>query len=798
MLTVPILTLLAGVKSGEINETLEAKRRDFAIEEKQVDALTWTPEGTVRSTQERPFVRGKTQIGCSEEIMYGLYDFDCSRGKRKIGQWTKNTRCRLYCLSSQAMEPAVKQLRCTYHRPTQRYIWKGAARQGNRRVLLSDPRVDCITMNNVARWGAWGPWSSWTQCSRECGTGEKIRQRRRVCVGGVMGENDQCPHNGNVQLEYGGCDNQCVAPPSTSVSFSEVKDKGFIVNWETENIDQSDIGHFKVEVFESIVNWNQESYKVANLDMIHPSLRDISVWREVKPLTRYDVWVWMMDNRGQQLADPTIAKVFTLGSRFDFDEDVMCAVDWPTTHKDEMLTSCDHLQYVPAGHRCYTYCKDDWKKIRGTEYITCMNGKWRGSWPKCEPRGWRCNMNMDTYCPGCIRPDNCCDFVTNDGDIDYICKQGYLRPETNGPGKQGGIARGLMKKLKADGPSCATFRHRRRDCSLTYAVKVLALYTDETGRKDPIERILVDVATDTHFTENCIDDADYDVKIMDVRPQAGYSHVQIVFEAELNRYDGNLGYDMWFDDFEHGYGRCSVMRCGEFPPPLLKGGGATFGHDVALENTCTDGDNAHSVCQMNCPTTHPVHHFAHYWQEIICNPSGFWNQPLYTYYTGYCQAPSCNYFDIIPPKNGWYSCSDEGYEGSVCTFGCNSVDYTLNSKAPYRIQCRNGKWNPIGGKSGFIKGQIQADCVFNHVFARRERRISQSISPLHAMRMQYRELAGLDHPSFIRKERTKHNVEMARKKFGFEGRSMNFDQIYHAEMNGPDFEEMPIVAFEGK
>jgi len=62
MLTVPILTLLAGVKSGEINETLEAKRRDFAIEEKQVDALTWTPEGTVRSTQERPFVRGKTQV----------------------------------------------------------------------------------------------------------------------------------------------------------------------------------------------------------------------------------------------------------------------------------------------------------------------------------------------------------------------------------------------------------------------------------------------------------------------------------------------------------------------------------------------------------------------------------------------------------------------------------------------------------------------------------------------------------------------------------------------------------------
>ena len=111
--------------------------------------------------------------------------------------------------SSQRMEPAVKQLRCTYHRPTGRYIWKGAARQGNKRVLLSDPRVDCITMNHVARWGQWGPWSSWTKCSRECGTGEKIRQRRRVCVGGVMGENDNCPHQGNVQLEYSGCDNQC-------------------------------------------------------------------------------------------------------------------------------------------------------------------------------------------------------------------------------------------------------------------------------------------------------------------------------------------------------------------------------------------------------------------------------------------------------------------------------------------------------------------------------------------------------------------------------------------------------------
>ena len=138
---------------------------------------------------------------------------------------------------------------------------------------------------------------------------------------------------------------------------------------------------------------------------------------------------------------------------------------------------------------------------------------------------------------------------------------------------------------------------------------------------------------------------------------------------------------MWFDDFQHGYGRCATMRCGEFPPPLLKGAGAAFGHDVAEANVCTNEDRAGSTCKMSCPDTHPVHHFAHYWQEIICHPSGYWSQPLYTYYTGYCQAPSCNYFDIIPPENGWYSCSDEGYEGSVCTFGCNSVDYKLDNKA---------------------------------------------------------------------------------------------------------------------
>ena len=46
------------------------------------------------------------------------------------------------------------------------------------------------------------------------------------------------------------------------------------------------------------------------------------------------------------------------------------------------------------------------------------------------------------------------------------------------------------------------------------------------------------------------------------------------------------------------------MRCGEFPPPLLKGGGKAYGHDVGGK-TCTDGDKVGSTCKMLCPSTHP-------------------------------------------------------------------------------------------------------------------------------------------------------------------------------------------------
>ena len=103
-----------------------------------------------------------------------------------------------------------------------------------------------------------------------------------------------------------------------------------------------------------------------------------------------------------------------------------------------------------------------------------------------------------------------------------------------------------------------------------------------------------------------------------------------------------------------------------------------------------------------------VGHFAHYHEEINCLPAGWWSQPLYTYYTGYCQAPSCNFFDVVPPENGWLSCSHQGYEGSVCTFGCNSIDYKLDNKTPYRIECKNYMWVPTGGPKGFVAGKTQA------------------------------------------------------------------------------------------
>ena len=64
----------------------------------------------------------------------------------------------------------------------------------------------------------------------------------------------------------------------------------------------------------------------------------MTVWREVEPLTRYEVWVTAKGYNNKQLADPTIKKITTKMSRFDYDETQVCQVDWPQTFKDEMVT----------------------------------------------------------------------------------------------------------------------------------------------------------------------------------------------------------------------------------------------------------------------------------------------------------------------------------------------------------------------------------------------------------------------------------------------------------------------------
>ena len=60
--------------------------------------------------------------------------------------------------------------------------------------------------------------------------------------------------------------------------------------------------------------------------------------------------------------------------------------------------------------------------------ILIKDGKWKGTMPTCESRGWRCPFNFETYCPGCVRPPNCCEHIENEGNIEYVCKRGYLQP----------------------------------------------------------------------------------------------------------------------------------------------------------------------------------------------------------------------------------------------------------------------------------------------------------------------------------------------------------------------------------
>ena len=109
------------------------------------------------------------------------------------------------------------------------------------------------------------------------------------------------------------------------------------------------------------------------------------------------------------------------------------------------------------------------------------------------------------------------------------------------PGNDRGQARVLMRPLKATEPSCMMIRPRRRDCTLPYKVKIIALYTSDNKNVAPRERVLVDVATNEEWTKKCRNDEDYDVEVLDVKPDAKYDFVQIVIQQDVDRRDTSIG-----------------------------------------------------------------------------------------------------------------------------------------------------------------------------------------------------------------------------------------------------------------
>ena len=98
-----------------------------------------------------------------------------------------------------------------------------------------------------------------------------------------------------------------------------------------------------------------------------------------------------------------------------------------------------------------------------------------------------------------------------------------------------------MRPLKATEPSCMMIRPRRRDCTLPYKVKIIALYTSDNKNVAPRERVLVDVATNEEWTKKCRNDEDYDVEVLDVKPDAKYDFVQIVIQQDVDRRDTSIG-----------------------------------------------------------------------------------------------------------------------------------------------------------------------------------------------------------------------------------------------------------------
>ena len=116
----------------------------------------------------RDLLRGSKPNGCSEESLFGLYDWDCIKGIRKLGYWSHKSKCKVYCLSTQKMVPEVKQIQCRCSKKSGRCSWLAKVKgQGK----VSNPDFKCVQTTSVAYWSTWSAWSDWTKCSVNCGKG---------------------------------------------------------------------------------------------------------------------------------------------------------------------------------------------------------------------------------------------------------------------------------------------------------------------------------------------------------------------------------------------------------------------------------------------------------------------------------------------------------------------------------------------------------------------------------------------------------------------------------------------------
>ena len=96
-----------------------------------------------------------------------------------------------------------------------------------------------------------------------------------------------------------------------SFPSDDIQDKSFKVKFETKNINSKELSHFYLEVYRDVVEYGQVRYKIADFDTLSKNLDEMTVWREVEPLTRYEVWVTAKGYNNKQLADPTIKKITT-------------------------------------------------------------------------------------------------------------------------------------------------------------------------------------------------------------------------------------------------------------------------------------------------------------------------------------------------------------------------------------------------------------------------------------------------------------------------------------------------------